>query len=324
MTDAADSRFNSTAFVGHVSIIACNILVPIFLIAMRTTCTDAGARLCLLGMSNLAMSTVLLLPMPNAMRGRQVIIRDTIPLVMWSASYCVIYGSFLLLPRLLNLSHVIIANSTAPFVAIFASGDWSRSRERLLATFMRASPLCLLMLVAMVEWKTVDQSYSASIRWLALGMLIVLAVVSQWMARILARHHSAMWAPPRLAAFNGVLLLATSTMLDHTLTILPAWKWTTLPLVFGAGIFVIQMLYLYGLKTTHPTLSVLLLSTSVPISIAVEYLWSGVAHSSWSAILGILYCGHVGIVTLFARRSCLAPRTITSEKLSLSAAERAD
>ena len=147
-------------------------------------------------------------------------------------------------------------------------------------------------------FRSVKLGAGTVVRWTALVTLVFLAVVSQSMARIVARLHSPMWAPPRLAAFNGILLVGASLVLGNTLVTLPVWKWTALPLVFAIGIFLVQMLYLHGLKVTNPTLSALLLSTSVPISIGVEYLWDGTPHSSWSAILAILYCGYVGILTL--------------------------
>ncbi len=277
--------------------------MTVLLIAMRAVSEDASNRLCLLGASNLLMSAILLARRPVAATSLQTRLRDTLPLVVWAVAYCLIYGSFLLLPRLFNLSHVIIANSTAPMVAVIASGDWSRSRERLLKTLLRASPICFLVLIAALEWKTLDESYSAVVRWMALATLVVLAVVSQAMARIVARRHSPTWAPPRLAAHNGILLVGASLVLGNTLITLPIWKWTALPLVFAIGIFLVQMLYLHGLKVTNPTLSALLLSTSVPICIGVEYIWEGVARSSWSAILAVLYCGHVGILAVLDHRS---------------------
>jgi drug/metabolite transporter (DMT)-like permease len=289
---------------GRTSIVVCNVLVAVVLIGVRAASDDASNRVCLLGLSNLLLSATLLIPGQATGNRARTGLRDTLPLFAWAVAYCLIYGSFLLLPRLFNLSHVIIANSTAPMVAVFASGDWTRARERLLTTLLRASPLCLLMLVAMMEWKSLDQSYSAIVRWAALVALIFFAVVSQSMARIVARDHSPTWAPPRLAAYNGILLVGASLMMGNTLVTQPIWKWTVLPLVFAAGIFVLQMLYLHGLKVTHPTLAALLISTSVPIAIAVEYIWAGTARSSWSAILAILYCVYIGILNVAFSNSC--------------------
>jgi drug/metabolite transporter (DMT)-like permease len=290
----------------------CNVLVVVVLIGVRTASDDASNRLCLLGVSNLLLSATLLIPGPAGGNRERTSLRDTLPLFVWAIAYSLIYGSFLLFPRLFNLSHVIIANSTAPMVAVFASGDWTRARERLLTTLLRASPLCLLMLVAMMEWKTLDQSYPAIARWAALVALIFFAVVSQSMARIIARRHSPTWAPPRLAAYNGILLVGASLIMGNTLVTLPIWKWTVLPLVFGVGIFLLQTLYLHGLKVTNPTLAALLISMSVPITIGVEYLWTGTARSLWSAVLAVLYCGHVAVLAAYDYRKVSQPSGASS------------
>jgi len=279
---------------GPAALLANTTLLYLVLAWLARSAPDPFDRTLLLAVANLGLACMLFLP--HARNGPLLRSRTTTSALLgWSVAYSITYGAFVRRPDLISVWGLLAAQACAPLIAVFVSGDHCRDTGSLRRRVVTSSPIVFLLGIAFVEWKSTSHSVIALFVALA---LVVLFVFSQSCARIVARNApSAFWGPPRLAFFNGILLLTFWAFVGEGEV-----RGNGLTLLRGAaflsvGILAVQALYLFGLAKTAPFLSALFLSMSVPISIFGDSLMkTRTSHSQVSLWLSIGFSLATGLV----------------------------
>jgi hypothetical protein len=283
---------------GPAALLANGILLYVVLVWLARSAANPFDRTLLLAGGNLVLACWLF---ASLVRGGRLLLnrKTTAALLGWSAAYSLTYGSFVCLPELIPVWGLVAAQACAPLVAVFVSGDHRRDTGSLGRRISLLFPIVSLLGIAFVEWRSSPHALIEPFIALA---LVLLFAFSQSCARIIARNApSPLWAPPRLAFMNGVILFVFWAVAGRGEVRVDRFVLGRDMLLLSLGIFVVQALYLFALAKTPPFLSALLLSAVVPISIFGDsILKTGPSHSRSSLWLSVgfsLVTGFVAWVT---------------------------
>jgi hypothetical protein len=106
-----------------------------------------------------------------------------------------------------------------------------------------------------------------------LFLLIFAFVISQTAARYVARRVSPEWSQPRLTLLNGFILSLFLFGMDRNTLNVSSFRVPVQIIGIGILIFLVQRLYVLGLKNSEPFISALIMSSIVPISLTTELIF---------------------------------------------------
>jgi hypothetical protein len=252
------------------ALLTSNVLVCLALILLRHSAADALVRsFYLLAANGIA---GLLGFFPPRKENELKLDRSFLAVALWSACYCAEYGIFLVYPRLISLSQLIVCNSLAPLAAVYLSQDGKRTRLKRGAKIFAIAPVMLLLGISYLE--RVKGVSSGLFAWAILLVVLACVVCSQSCARYVARTKSPTWSQPRLTSLNAIFLsVVLCIALGSAKVRVAASVNFILCLGVGAMILVIQRLYVYGLERADPFISAMTLCTIVPISLGAQVLF---------------------------------------------------
>jgi hypothetical protein len=284
---------------GPTAIVLSNVLLCTALIWLRQIHPDGNYRTAILMAGN-AVAAVLLFS--KRLSGRPLLPLAPLPLVallLWSVCYCITYPLFLYFSSLITLSHLIIAKTVGPTLAVYLSGDWKRNPTSFFDKVWSICPLLCLLLLATLQWSS-NETHNGIMAWLIFSVIVVNFATSQWSARIISRQRIVYWGPSRLAALNSTVLFS-SLSVSGTLALVPfGWSFVVDSVIMGLLFLAVQGTFVYGLSNTAPLSAGLFVSTSVPISILAEGIASRQVPPMVSLGLGTAYLVLSGLVTLFS------------------------
>jgi len=283
-----------------IALLTSNVLVCLALILLRHSAADASLRSFYLLAANGVAG--LLGFLPPRKENELKLDRPSLAVAVWSACYCAEYGIFLVYPRLISLSQLIVCNSLAPLAAVYLSQDARRTHLNASRKLFATAPVLLLLGISYLEGVR-----SASLSVFAGSILLVVfltVVCSQSCARYVARTKSPGWSQPRLTILNAVFLAIVLCLVLGTSRIrLLASINMALCLGFGAMVLAIQRLYVYGLKRADPFISAMTLCTIVPISLGMEMIFEHRMLGSAEIILAAGYVLSNAVLAKWATRN---------------------
>jgi hypothetical protein len=248
------------------ALILSTLLTNIILLWVRDSHEGFGSN-AVLAFGNLTLGLLVFL------RGvcRSARAHQNIPLlILWSACYCFVYSVFLVWPKLLPLSFLMIGTALAPMVAVVISGDWLRVKASPYHKLLGIAPLLLLLFLAL-QLGQIGITPQSMLLFLAILSAIV---GSQSIARMLSRQSPPLWTSVHLSFVNGLVLLVVLFSFTAVSPLLDAYVVRD-AIVLGIGILSIQVLYLWGLGNSAAIPSGLCLALNVPIAIWLEALHDG-------------------------------------------------
>ncbi len=256
---------------GSSALFASNILVCTALYLLRHSSNDSMTRTLYLLAANGVAGLLGFLPFRT--ENRIKLDSPTIAVIVWSACYCAEYGLFLVYPRVISLSQLIVCNCLAPFFAVYLSRDTQRTNLQGGKKLLSISPVLFLLGISYLERKTSSAS-SNSHAGLLLLLVLLSVVISQSCARYISRSRSPGWSQPRVTIMNSAFLSLIVSIAIHGANEVPL---NSINLVFclflGALVLIIQRFYIFGLKRADPFISAMTLCTIVPLSLGTEFLF---------------------------------------------------
>jgi hypothetical protein len=200
---------------GLAALILSTLLTNIILLWVRDSHEGFGSN-AVLAFGNLSLGLLVFL------RGvfRSARPHQNIPLlILWSACYCFVYSAFLVWPKLLPLSLLMVGIALAPMLAVVISGDWLRVKASPYHKLLGIAPLLLLLFLAsqLIQMRITPQS-------LLLFLAILSAIVgSQSVARILSKQSPPLWTSVHLSFVNGLVLLVVLSSFTAVRPLLDAY-----------------------------------------------------------------------------------------------------
>jgi hypothetical protein len=283
---------------GAVALIANGLLLYAILAWLKGVAPSAFGRVLILALGNLLLT--LWLVVPGIREGKLLPNWSTsLALLGWSASYCVIYGAFVIWPDLIAVWVLILAQAAAPPLAVFFAGDHRRDASSERRKLIVWSPILCLFAIAYFEWRNSRTLASPLVPL----VLTILFGFSQSCARVVARAApTPFWAPPRLAFANGIFLFIFWVIFHKDERLSPA-EITLNAILLSVGILILQALYLFGLARATAFLSALMVSASVPIAMLCDRVSGrGLPHASLSLWLAVLFMVATGLVMVTEKR----------------------
>ncbi|MFL5812704.1 MAG: hypothetical protein ACJ763_03935 [Bdellovibrionia bacterium] len=213
----------------------------------------------------------------------------------WAIAICAIYWVFLYRKEHIQLSHIIIAQSLAPYFAVYLSGDWRKSST---SELVRESlPLGLLIGLAFVE-----SQGNLLASWGFFVLVCIAFLAAQTTLRKIAEFQGNSLLTQACGTAWVILLVSlflckqsASFPFEH---IIHAWPFGCL---LGLILVVVQFFYLHGLRNAPPVLGALAVSTSVPLSIFLR-VRDGGKMPLIAIAFSLLYCALLAIGTLLKLR----------------------
>lgn len=220
----------------------------------------------------------------------------------WSFCYSLNYGLFMLYPKLLSLSDIIIAQSLAPTLAVVISGDWKKAQHKYRDLAFNIIGVTLLLLLSFIKRNSSEILEESLIIPFLMILSMFCFIGTNVASRQISKMESPHWAQSRVALLNFAMLSILGIMMVKGIVTHVGAYDIEFGIIMGVGIFLTQASFLMGLSRTEPFLSALFLSTSVPISLAVEHFWRGRELSKAEIFISILYCLFVGVSSAIRRR----------------------
>lgn len=216
----------------------------------------------------------------------------------WGILIACIYYIYLFHPQELTLSQIIIAQCISPITSVFISGDWRKNSLQIIT--LEFSPLLLLFPIAFIE----------SEDFLSRGIIYFLSVTllftfSQSISRYIAKTQSESSFAQGIGFFSiclslGLYLFCTAQTPENFI------PYPTKSIEFGILVFLIQALFLEGLRKAPPGLSATVTSSSVPIALFIRQFSSQSPLNTIniiSIILGILYFVFILAISHYKKRN---------------------
>jgi hypothetical protein len=211
-------------------------------------------------------------------------------LLLWAASYIVNYALLVIFIHDVSITHLIIAEAIAPFIAVFA---FRSARVQIVYPYdIYKIVLSVLVLVAIAYLETPNANQAASSKsWHLFGCMVLLFSVSQGSARYLSTRRSAAWTTLRLP-------LIITAGLGALLYLYPYENAATysLPIILtgvAVGFVLIplnRVAFLYGLAVTPAIMAALFISTTVPMSLFFKFFEDQeIGHKGISLALAAIY-----------------------------------
>lgn len=237
--------------------ISANMLNSIGLVALRHYAPTSYELVRVVfwgyGISSVILATLLLHRPPK--------LSQTMGMIPWSLALVLIYVLYVYFPRTVTFSQLVVIQGSVPLLAALLKYFHARVEGAPPFNWLRALPLSMLLLIALIQWTPGGDIW-------VLAALALAYFVAQYSGRI----HSDRDRKEVILQLNCLCVLFLGiwaamegiSLLPQTRTDLLAFS------LFGLTLVSVQSLFLYGLRHGSLVLSSLGISTSVPIGIGIE------------------------------------------------------
>jgi len=241
-----------------------------------------GFKLTILSFSYLTAGMILAL-IKRELRSFKFFKRNFLLTFFWSLGICTILYVFFIHPKILRISHVIIAQSIAPTFAIFLSGDYKLRSKKFHESIFHLLPVFTLIILGILEFNSIT-TYSIFI----LLLLIFLYTLVQSSMRKVLLLDDIFSSASRICILNFIILMCFN-FFNFSLNQILDFSIIPFILPFAIVVLIIHLWSFIGIKNLGPIWSALLFSLAIPISILTETILNSASYDIKKISLGLLY-----------------------------------